>query len=82
MPALLEEAEKEVVVLSIFDETGAGELRQQYQDSKLCEGLIYLDNYDEALDSVEEVRRSLLTALVDRKISNYINSMNGVVKKA
>ena len=81
MPALLEEAEKEVVVLSIFDETELVELRQQYQDSKLCEGLIYLDNYDEALDSVEEVRRSLLTALVDRKISNYINSMNGVVKK-
>ncbi len=29
-------------------------------------GLIYLDNYDEALESVEEVRRSLLTALIDR----------------
>ena len=32
-------------------------------------GLIYLDNYDEVLESVEEVRRSLLLALIDRKIS-------------
>ena len=44
-------------------------------------GLIYLDNYEEALESVEEVRRSLLTALIDRKISKYISSMNGIVKK-
>ena len=35
-------------------------------------GLIYLDNYDEALESVEEVRRSLLVALIDRKVSKYI----------
>ena len=48
---------------------------------KLVAGLIYLDNYDEALESVEEVRRSLLTALIDRKISKYISSMNGIVKR-
>ena len=50
-------------------------------DQKLVAGLIYLDNYDEALESVEEVRRSLLTALIDRKISKYISGMNGIVKK-
>ena len=47
----------------------------------MVSGLLYLDNYDEALESVEEVRRSLLTALIDRKISKYIASMAGVVKK-
>ena len=51
------------------------------RDRKLVAGLIYLDNYEEALESVEEVRRSLLTALIDRKISKYIASMNGIVKK-
>ena len=35
-------------------------------------GLIYIDNYDEAMNSVEEVRQSLLVALVDRKINQYI----------
>lgn len=33
-------------------------------NQRLVAGLIYLDNYDEALESVEEVRRSLLVALV------------------
>ena len=54
---------------------------QQINDQKLVAGLIYLDNYDEALESVEEVRRSLLTALIDRKISKYISGMNGIVKR-
>ena len=49
-------------------------------DQKMVAGLIYLDN-DEALESVEEVRRSLLTALIDRKITKYITAMNGIVKK-
>ena len=44
-------------------------------------GLIYLDNYDEALESVEEVRRSLLTALVDRRINKYFSDIDGLVKK-
>ena len=43
--------------------------------------MIYLDNYDEALDSVEEVRRSLLTALIDRKVNKYIAALDGICKK-
>ena len=43
--------------------------------------MIYLDNYEEALASVEEVRRSLLTALIDRKINKYISGLDGISKK-
>lgn len=43
-------------------------------------GLIYLDNYDEVLESVEEVRRSLLLALIDRKISKYVANLDGITK--
>ncbi len=44
-------------------------------------GLIYIDNYDEVINSVEEVRQSLLVALVDRKINQYIAKADGIVKK-
>ncbi len=42
--------------------------------------MIYLDNYEEALESVEEVRRSLLIALIDRKVNKYIASLDGISK--
>ena len=78
--ALDEEAEN-VIIISVTDETELVQYKKDYRDSRPCEGLIYLDNYDEALASVEETRRSLLTALVDRRISNYISALNGIVKK-
>lgn len=70
-----------VTAIYLLDETQTLEYMQQITDQKLVAGLIYLDNYDEALESVEEVRRSLLTALIDRKISKYITGMSGIVKK-
>ena len=70
-----------VTAVYLLDETQTLKYMQQINDQKLVAGLIYLDNYDEALESVEEVRRSLLTAFIDRKISKYISGMNGIVKK-
>ena len=80
-PGFFSEAGKQVVVCYFTDETELVRYKRVYQESRLCLGLISLDNYDEAMEGVEEVRRSLLTALVDRKISNYVSSMEGVVKK-
>ena len=77
----LETGEGGITAVYLMDETQTLKYKQQVNDQKLVAGLIYLDNYEEALESVEEVRRSLLTALIDRKISKYIASMNGIVKK-
>ncbi len=51
------------------------------EEQRMVAGLVYIDNYDEVLDSVEEVRQSLLTALVDRKINQYISKVDGIVRK-
>ncbi len=65
----------------LFDETALKLALREIDDQSLAAGLIYLDNYDEALESVEEVRRSLLIALIDRKVNKYIASSGGIAKK-
>ena len=70
-----------LIAVYLFDETALKLAIQEVDNQSLAAGLIYLDNYEEALDSVEEVRRSLLTALIDRKINKYIASCNGIAKK-
>ncbi len=65
----------------LFDETALKAAIRENDSQSLVVGYIYLDNYDEALTSVEEVRRSLLTALIDRKINKYISSLDGIVRK-
>jgi len=54
---------------------------RQKEDEKLVTGLLYLDNYEEALDSVEEVRRSLLVALIERKLGKYFSEVDCLLKR-
>lgn len=72
---------QKTLTVYLIDETENLRYLQQITDEKMVAGLMYLDNYEEALESVEEVRRSLLTALIDRKINKYVNSVDGVVRK-
>lgn len=65
----------------MFDETEIVTLRKKNQEEKMVPGLIYIDNYDEALQNTEDVRRTMIFAIVERKINKYITSLDGVVKK-
>lgn len=73
--------ESYIYTICLFEETEFIELKISQEKTKAVIGLIYMDNYEEAMESVEEVRRSLLEALIDRKINQYINSFGGIVKK-
>ncbi|MCR4706136.1 MAG: DHH family phosphoesterase [Lachnospiraceae bacterium] len=70
-----------MIAAFFFDNTALKLALRENDNQSLAVGMIYLDNYEEALDSVEEVRRSLLTALVDRKINKYIAALDGITKK-
>ena len=70
-----------LIGLYLFDETALKIALQENDDQSLAVGFIYLDNYEEALEGVEEVRSSLLLALIERKINKYIASIDGIVKR-
>jgi len=70
-----------LIAVYMFDETALKIALKENDDQSLAVALLYLDNYDEALESVEEVRRSLLMALIDRKVNKYISSLDGIAKK-
>lgn len=71
----------QVISLYMQDETEIRDYIQQIDDQRLIVGLLYIDNYEESLIDVDEVRASLLTALIDRKVNKYMQSMDAIVKK-
>ena len=76
------EASGETLVIAYFyDETEINTLKQALKDNEIVVGLLYIDNYNEALESIDEVRRSLFAALVDRKINKYFQNYDAVIKK-
>lgn len=80
---ILENTDKNVslIAMYMYDDTELKEYIKKNEDNKLVVALAYLDNYEEALESVEDVRRSLLIALIDRKITKYFSNFDGLVKK-
>lgn len=64
-----------------FDETLLNRYIQQNEDEKMVVAQIYIDNYDEALESIEDVKRSLLVALIDRKVNAYFSRVDALVRK-
>ena len=75
------EDEEFFVAISMQDVTELNAYIRENEDQRMIAGLIYIDNYDEVMESVEEVRQSLLVALIDRKINKYIGDVDGIVKK-
>ena len=75
------EEEEYFVAVSMRDVTELNAYIRENEDQRMIAGLIYIDNYDEVMESVEEVRQSLLVALIDRKINKYIGDVDGIVKK-
>ena len=76
-----QEGSQHLTALYLFDETELRQSIQEIKDQQMVSMLIYIDNYEEALDSVEEVKRSLLVALVDRKVSKYFSERDSIIKK-
>ena len=70
-----------LIALYLFDETALNIALKENDNQSLVTGLLYIDNYEEALESVEEVRRSLLMALIERRLNKYFASLDGIVKK-
>ena len=71
-----------LIALYLFDETALRMAIRENDNQSLAVGMVYIDNYEEALESVEAVRRSLLMALIERKINKYFAAYDGIVRKS
>ncbi len=67
-------------VFYFFDETQLLGYEEESRKKSLVAGLIYIDNYEEVLENMEEVRQSLLLALVERKIIKYMQGLDAIIK--
>lgn len=67
--------------LYVFDITERETLLMEKEEERMVAGILFIDNYDEVLEGVEDVKKSLLMALVERKINKTIQDLDGIVTK-
>lgn len=76
-----EGSEEFLTALYLFDETELNRYIVENREQKLVSALVYIDNYEEALNSIEDVKRSLLVALIDRRVHQYFSQYDALVRK-
>jgi len=77
----ISEGKRAFVAVYLHDVTELNKHIRETEEQRLVSGLLYIDNYDEVLNSVEEEKQSLFFALVERRINQYINDAKGIIKK-
>ena len=70
-----------LVAMYMFDETDVNKYIQKIRDERFVVGLVYIDNYEDALESVDDVRRSLFVGLVDKRVNKYFSAGAAIIRK-
>lgn len=70
-----------IIAMYMFDTTELNTTVKTLAEQQMVSALIYIDNYDEIIDSSDEGNVAVTPGLVESKINKYICSRGGIVKK-
>ena len=76
-----EEKSSGIIAMYMFDTTDLNNMARTLAEQQMVAALIYIDNYDEIIDSSDEGNLVVTPGLVESKINKYICSRGGIVKK-
>ena len=71
-----------MTTLYFIDETKNLELEEKYNDSKLCVGIIMIDNYDEIMQRVADEDKPVLIAQIEKKLYDWAAEFEGLIIKS
>ncbi len=64
-----------------FNESIYKEKVENIVEHQTCVCYIILDNYEEAFESVEDIKIPVILAIIERRLSAFAQSINGVIRK-
>ena len=71
-----------MTTLYFIDETENLELAQKYNDSKLCVGIIMIDNYEEIMQRMPDEDKPVLVAQIEKNLYDWATGFEGLIIKA
>lgn len=72
---------KYMMILYFIDETENIKLKNEYNNSKTCVGIVMIDNYEEVIQQIDIDLRPQVTSDVEKKIHEWANETEGILLK-
>ncbi len=70
-----------MLTLYFLDETEKEYFQEEYNNSKLCVGIIKIDNYEETMQRIDEEDQSQIIAKIEKNIYDWANEFKGIIIK-
>ena len=74
--------DKYMMILYFIDETEQIKLKNEYQNSKNCVGIIMIDNYEETILQIDAEKRPQVLAEIEKTIYEWANKVDGILVKS
>jgi len=71
-----------MTTLYFIDETAEVELEEKYNNSKICVGVIMIDNYEEIMQRIPAEDRPGILAQIERNLYDWASSFEGLIIKS
>ena len=71
-----------MITVYFMDETAKESLKLKYDNSKICVGIIVIDNYEEMMQRASEEEKLKVTSEIEKNIYAWINKYNGIAIKS
>lgn len=75
------EGETAAILLNFVDVTSFENLKEMYNDEKVCIALVNVDNFDELMSSAGEGRELEISTEIDRRIRSWVTKMGAATAR-
>ncbi len=69
------------LLISFIDKTEETELKNLIENTKVSVGIIFVDNYEETLQGLDEMQKSEIASKLDKILRSWIKENNGIITK-
>lgn len=69
------------LLISFIDKTEESELKKVMDNTKVGVGIIFIDNYEETLQGLDDIQKGEITSKLDKILRSWVKEVNGIITK-
>lgn len=69
------------MLVSFIDKTYENSLKQNLEDSRVAIGILFIDNYEETLQGLDEIQKAEVSSVLTKEIRSWARENQGVLAK-
>ena len=68
-------------LITYINKTGEQQLKKTLEDTKIAVGIVFIDNYDETMQGLDEMQKAEVSSKITKELMNWMSLNKGVISK-